>query len=84
MREITQSIKISKSVTFEMDNLLIINELMGRTKRNFSYCVNLVIKNWVTTRKLLKEANEEQQTPEQRQHQEYINKRTQEMRKKCG
>lgn len=54
-----RNLKVSKNVTFELDNLMVIQQLMARTKRNFSQTVNILIKNWVTMNKIYEEQKQE-------------------------
>jgi len=49
------NLKVSKNVTFEMDNLMVIEQLMTRTRRNFSQTVNILIRNWVTMNRMYEE-----------------------------
>jgi hypothetical protein len=63
----TTQLKISKNVTFELDNLLVIERFMTRTKKNFSQTVNILIRDWITIQKLYKE-NQEQEQQIKEQH----------------
>jgi len=63
-------LKVSKNVTFEMDNLMAIEELMTRTRRNFSQTLNILIKNWITMQRQLKKVQDDEEKIKQQYEKE--------------
>ena len=48
-----RQIKVSKSVTLTMDNVVVIEQMMGKTRQNFSKTLNYVLSDWVKIRMAL-------------------------------
>lgn len=51
-----RKVKVSKSITLTLDNVMVIDELMTKTKRNFSWTLNYILSNWVELRQKISEA----------------------------
>lgn len=54
-------LKLSKSVTLTMDNVLVIEQMMEKTKQNFSKTLNYVLSDWVKIRTELAKAGRAKQ-----------------------
>jgi hypothetical protein len=52
-------IKVSKNVTFKLENLMIVEQMMVRTRRNFSQTVNIILENWIRVTKMLDDQKKE-------------------------
>jgi len=48
-----RQIKVSKSVTLTMDNVVVMEQMMGKTRQNFSKTLNYVLSDWVKIRMAL-------------------------------
>ena len=48
-----KNIKVGKNVTLTLDNVLVIEQMMAKTKTNFSKTLNYVLSDWVKIRQML-------------------------------
>jgi hypothetical protein len=53
-----EKLKLSKSVTLTMDNVLVIEQMMTKTKTNFSKTLNYVLSDWIKIRQELSRAGQ--------------------------
>ena len=51
-----KNIKVGKNVTLTLDNVLVIEQMMTKTKTNFSKTLNYVLSDWVKIRQSLARA----------------------------
>ena len=48
-----KNIKVGKNVTLTLDNVLVVEQMMAKTKTNFSKTLNYVLSDWVKIRQML-------------------------------
>lgn len=48
-----ENLKLSKSVTLTMNNVMVIEQMMAKTKQNFSKTLNYVLSDWIKIRQML-------------------------------
>lgn len=52
-----KGIKVGKNVTLTLENVLVIEQMMGKTKTNFSKTLNYVLSDWIKIRQMLMQEN---------------------------
>jgi len=57
----SESIKVSKNVTFKMENIDVIEQVMASSRKNFSQSLNIIIDSWARMRSEMTRARIEQQ-----------------------
>jgi len=48
-----KEIKVGKNVTLTLDNVIVIEQMMKKTRTNFSKTLNYVLSDWIKVRQML-------------------------------
>ena len=48
-----KEIKVGKNVTLTLDNVMVIEQMMSKTKQNFSRTLNFVLSDWIKIRQMI-------------------------------
>lgn len=54
-----KEIKVGKNVTLTLNNVLVVEQMMEKTKQNFSKTLNYVLSDWVKIRTMLAQKRKE-------------------------
>lgn len=50
-----QKLKLSKSITMTIDNIMVVEQMMSKTKQNFSRTLDYILGDWVKVRTMLRQ-----------------------------
>lgn len=53
-----RQIKVGKNVTLTLDNVLVVEQMMAKTKINFSKTLNYILSDWIKIRQTLAAAGQ--------------------------
>jgi hypothetical protein len=48
-----KEIKVGKNVTLTLDNVMVVEQMMGKTRINFSRTLNYILSDWIKIRQAL-------------------------------